>query len=86
MNVVKKFTRYLRSKTTLKEPTSWLVRWFGGGRDSPSGLMVSEDDMLKVSAVFACVNLISNTIASLPLPIQKADPQGKKEGSRSPPL
>lgn len=78
MNVVKKITRYLRSKTTLKEPTSWLVRWFGG-RDSPSGLMVSEDDMLKVSAVFACVNLISNTIASLPLPTyRRLVPRGKE--------
>ncbi len=69
---------FRRNKSTLENPADWLVRFFSGGQ-SATGLNVSEDDILRVSAAFACINLISNTIASLPFPVyRRIQPRGKE--------
>ena len=39
--------------------------------------MVSEESSMRVSAVYACVRVLSETIASLPLPIYKRLDRGK---------
>lgn len=52
--------------TPLSYPAEWLLDIFNGGR-TDSGIRVSEMTALQVSTVFACVKLISGTIASLPL-------------------
>jgi HK97 family phage portal protein len=63
----------------LANPPQWLTDFLSGGNISASGLRVTEDDLLKVSAVYACVNLISNTMASLPLPTyRRKQPRGKE--------
>jgi len=63
----------------LSNPPQWLSDFLGGGNFSASGLRVTEEDLLKVSAVYACVNLISNTLASLPLPTyRRKQPRGKE--------
>jgi len=63
----------------IANPPQWLTDFLSGGNLSSSGLHITEDDMLKVSAVYACVNLISNTLASLPLPTyRRKDPRGKE--------
>lgn len=51
---------------TLTDPAD---RWFGVdvGAMSNSGRRVSPDLALRLSAVYACVNLLSKTVASLPL-------------------
>jgi len=58
-------------------PPSWLTDFLSGGM-SLSGLHITEDDMLKVSAVYACINLISNTIASLPFPVYERKERGRE--------
>lgn len=68
-----------RSTNSLENPANWLVRFFAGAQ-SATGLNISEDDMLRVSAVFSCINLISNTIASLPFPVyRRLQPRGKEK-------
>src|SRR5262252_1636518 len=54
--------------TPLSYPAEWLLDIFNGGR-TDSGLRVSEMTALQVSTCFACVQLISGTIGSLPLHI-----------------
>lgn len=51
----------------------------GGGISSHAGEPVSERNALSLSAVWACVNLISGTIGSLPLNVYKRE----KDGSRT---
>lgn len=53
------------------------VIWGVSGNKSKSGIIVNDDSALKFSAVFACVRLISSTIAALPLPVYTSTPNGR---------
>jgi len=55
----------------------WLTNWLGG-TESASGIRVSEDKAMKYTAVFACVKVISETIASLPLITYRRLKRGKE--------
>jgi HK97 family phage portal protein len=50
----------------LSYPAEWLLDIFNGGR-TDSGIRVSEMTALQVGTVYACVNIISNGFASMPL-------------------
>lgn len=65
-----------------------LARWFGGKqmagtqttdtyRDTATASPVSEDSAMQLSAVWACVRLISQTIASLPLVVYTKGDKGR---------
>ncbi len=56
------------------------------GRGSNSGKYVSEDNALQVSAVYACVKVLAETIASLPLPVYIRETSGGKTKAFSHPL
>lgn len=49
-----------------------------GGSHSHSGYSVTTDTALQLSAVWSCVRLISETIATLPLPLYRLDGAGRK--------
>lgn len=49
------------------------------GGTSAAGLPVTADTALKLSAVWACVRIISESVASLPLPIYRQRSDGGKE-------
>ena len=75
---VKVFYYALRSAvSTLSNPRRWFVEMFGGGK-SKSGVNVNEDTAVKVTAVFACIRLLSQTIASLPLHTYRRTKDGKE--------
>ncbi len=63
--------------STLNDPAEWLVQMFGGGR-SHSGVNVDEKAALGVAAVFACVRVISEDLASLPLEFVETTPEGRR--------
>lgn len=52
-------------QTPLNFPAEWLLDIFNGGR-TDSGMRVSAISALQVGTVFACVNLVSDGVASLP--------------------
>ena len=60
-------------RSALRADVSWTPmddRWYeslAGGASTDAGVRVGPDAAMKYSAVFACVNLIARTIASLPL-------------------
>jgi HK97 family phage portal protein len=49
-----------------------------GSTASNSGHSVTQDSAMQLSAVWSCVRLISETIATLPLPLYRTDAQGRK--------
>lgn len=49
------------------------------GRNSVTGVTVNERTALQCSAVFACVQLLAETVASLPLPVYRGLPPREKE-------
>jgi HK97 family phage portal protein len=67
-------------QTPLSYPAEWLLDIFNGGR-TDSGVRVSEMTALQVSTVLACVNIISNGVASLPFHVYER--QIQKDGRAS---
>lgn len=57
----------IEERSTLQNPEQWFLDWIGGGNQSLSGVKVTSDSMLSISAVYACCRIRSNTIASLHL-------------------
>lgn len=57
----------IEERSTLQNPEQWFLDWIGGGNQSLSGVKVTPDSALSISAVYACCRTISNTIASLHL-------------------
>jgi len=63
--------------TNLSDPASWLFDALGA-RKSAAGVNVSESNAMQASAVYACVRVLSESVASLPLPVfRRRDPKGK---------
>lgn len=60
--------------------------WWGNLGDSVSGVSVSAETALKISTVYACVGLISETLASLPLVIYRylANEDGRERARNHP--
>lgn len=73
------------SISDLKNPAYWLINAFGGDTTA-SSKNVSAESALRTVAVFACVNLIASTIASLPFPVYKRLAGGGKERDYTHPL
>jgi HK97 family phage portal protein len=54
-----------------------LAEWFGGGGTS-AGVAVNPTTAMRQTAVYACVGLLADTIASLPLDLYEEMPDGSK--------
>jgi HK97 family phage portal protein len=67
------------SGTGLVNPAQWFRDWFGGGPPSSTGININEDTAVKLVAVFACVRLLSESIAMLPFPMYKSLKVGKEK-------
>ncbi len=69
--------------TSLSKPGAWLINLMGGG-PSTSGVAVTIDAALGVPAVWRSVNLIADTIASLPLNVYRGEENNREVMQRSP--
>jgi HK97 family phage portal protein len=65
-------------RSSVSNPEKWLIDMFGGYQ-SKAGVNVTEDTAIKVVAVFACIRLLSEQIASLPLHLYKKSKSGKEK-------
>lgn len=74
----------LASLVSLRNPPDWYVQMVGGGATT-SGQLVNEVTALSLSAVWACVNIISDTIAMMPLNVNKhLEPKGNEKAPKHP--
>ena len=64
--------------STLSQPESWMVEAFGG-RPSSSGIRINHYTAMTVPTVYACVRVISSTMAALPLNLRKRSQDGASE-------
>ena len=62
--------KLFEKRGSLKYPPKWLLEWVSGGT-SKTGIAINEENALKYSAVFACVRVLAETVASLPLIIYR---------------
>ena len=75
-----------RSGESLSSPSKWLLDFFGGSTETKTGVMVNEKTAMNYLAVFACVRILSETVASLPLHVYRRLPDGGKERATTHPL
>lgn len=73
------------ANSNARNPDDWMWETFGG-KKTASGERVSEKNALKLSAVWACVNVISQTTSSLPLNIYRSRKDGGKDKLTKHPL
>lgn len=62
----------------LDSPEEWVIDALGGQKSS-SGIRVNENTAVKVVAVFACIRLISEQLACLPINVYKYANTGKEK-------
>lgn len=62
-------------RSTLSNPSDWHLQYFTGGISS-AGVPVNRETALGLSAVWACVRILSETVASLPLELWKKENDG----------
>lgn len=60
--------------------------WYPDGNRSDAGEVVTEPGVLAISSVWACVNLLAGTIASLPLMVYRTNSKGERTLARNHPL
>lgn len=72
------FTNIYIERRSLANPISWLAEALGGNK-AASGVNVTPSTALQSTAVFACVRVLAETVASLPLPVYRRLPGGGKE-------
>ncbi|MFA7462371.1 MAG: phage portal protein [Anaerovoracaceae bacterium] len=81
------FFSSLEKRSNLATPEKWLVDWFsGGGSESLAGVHVTSATAMQYVAVYACIDILSRTVGSLPLYLYRRLPEGGKELARSHPL
>ena len=64
-------------RAILATPTTWLFNSLTGG-SSTSGIAVNQTSALKYSALYSCVRLLSESVASLPLHTYQRSENGKE--------
>lgn len=73
-NLVKLIVRSL-APSGINDPQAWLTDMFGGQKVATGG-NVTEHTALRNTAVYACVRILSESLASVPLILTKEDPDG----------
>lgn len=69
---------------SLRNPPSWFLNWTNGGLTN-AAQTVNAYTALSLTAVYACVNLISDTMAQMPLNVNKRlSPRGNEKYPQSP--
>ena len=71
-------------RSQLTNPEPWLLKALGY-MPTYSGVTVTEETAVRMTAVFSCIRLLSWTLAFLPLPVyERVEPKGKTRAPRHP--
>lgn len=81
MKLIDRFKAAVVRSLSLRDPQGWVEQ----SRASDSGETVTETSSLSLSAVWACTNILSGTISSLPLQVYR-ERDGKREVAKDHPL
>ena len=80
MRIVDHIKSAIVRRLTIREPDGWISE----AQNSDSGEIVTFDSAMALSAVWACVKLLSGTIGTLPLSVYKKSGEGRIEASGHP--
>ncbi|QCT03299.1 phage portal protein, HK97 family [Paenibacillus algicola] len=80
--IISKFLEKRSEMSDLKNPKRWFYNTFG--ITAGNGIQVTEATAMKSTAVLACVRVLSETVASLPVPVyRRLKPRGKERISHA---
>jgi HK97 family phage portal protein len=82
LNILRKMANAVVRSLSLTKPQDWRP----DGERGDAGELVNGENVLGLSAVWACVNLIAGTIASLPLMVYRTNADGSREVAKDHPL
>lgn len=82
MKILRKMADGVVRMLSLRDPEGWR----GVSLIGDAGEQVSAESVLGLSAVWACVNLLSGTISSLPLMVYRRNASGDREVAKNHPL
>lgn len=85
MGVVTNWLEKRAATSTLSNPSNWFIDLFGG-QPTYTGKHVNEHTALQTIAVFACVRVLSEALASIPLVVYKRMNGGGRERATNHPL
>lgn len=69
-------------QTALVNPARWFREWLGA-EPSASGVVINENTALTISAYWACVKVIGEDLAKMPIEIIRTRPDGTREVVRN---
>ena len=67
----------------LMDPSAWVIDMFGGAK-TMTGVTVTEQTALRNTAVYACVRILSESLASMPLLLTKTASEGTMKAVNHP--
>jgi HK97 family phage portal protein len=76
----------IEKRSSLSNPEKWLVELLSGGAETSAGVRVTSSTAMNFVAVYACVDILSRTVGSLPLYLYRRLDGGGKELARKHPL
>ncbi|EMR02520.1 phage portal protein [Cesiribacter andamanensis] len=68
----------------LSQIDNWQSFFLGGGAVTSSGQLVTRESAMRWSPVYACIRIISENMASVPLKVYKSTPTGKEVDKTNP--
>lgn len=63
-------------------PARWLIDMFGGGQSTYTGKYINEHTAMQTITVFACVRVLSDSLASIPLVLYKNVDEGRERAKK----
>lgn len=84
MNLLQRLGNLFAEKRSLGDPGAPYMYQLLGGASSYAGPSVNEDNAMRSSAVYACIRIISESIASLPLVLYKQTGRNKERATKHP--
>lgn len=66
-------------RSTLSQPEGWLVKMIGA--EAASGVEVNPETAMRATAVYACVSLLAELVASMPLFLYRRKNEGRERAS-----
>ena len=79
----------LESRTSLNNPSVQLsdvanLGWLMDGPSTDAGEVINEQTALKISTVFTCLRVLSESVSSLPVQLLRVTPQGRMQELENP--
>lgn len=83
-NLISNQEAQTENESNVTTPSKWFVNWING-EETASGELVNEETAMKMSAVYACIRLLSQSVAKLPIHVYN-DRNAKKEKDEKHPV